>query len=122
MRYWLAQLPGYLVGGAVVGVAWSHFGLPGWAAVGVIALLFVKDAVLFPYARRALESPHRAGHESLLGRSATVVDALAPEGRVRIEGELWRAVTERELAPVGEGVAVVVLEVRGLTLRVRPEA
>jgi membrane-bound serine protease (ClpP class) len=42
--------------------------------------------------------------------------ALAPHGKVFIHGELWEAEAD---APVAAGERVEVVEVRGLTLRVR---
>jgi membrane protein implicated in regulation of membrane protease activity len=55
----------------------------------------------------------------MVGRRAIAIERLAPEGRVRLAGELWSA--------VGEGVVEVGTEVEitgivGLTLRVRPLA
>jgi membrane-bound serine protease (ClpP class) len=41
--------------------------------------------------------------------------ALAPEGQVMVQGELWRAVAR---TPVEEGSRVRVVDVNGLTLTV----
>lgn len=62
--------------------------------------------------------PVRAGHETMLGR---VVPALSPVdalgGRVFIEGELWRAVSD---VPIEKDQPVEVVAIEGLTLRVKP--
>jgi membrane protein implicated in regulation of membrane protease activity len=119
-RYWIAQIPGYLVGGIVLFVA-VWFGLPGWAALAMFALLVLKDAVFYPWALRALAAPPTAGAESLRGARGVVVVALEPEGKVRVGHELWRARTAREHAPLAEGRAVRVEDVSGLTLVVAPD-
>jgi membrane-bound ClpP family serine protease len=41
---------------------------------------------------------------------------LAPEGRVAVHGEIWRAVADRDTVP--DGAAVRVVDVHGLTLKV----
>ena len=41
--------------------------------------------------------------------------ALEPEGQVSVQGEIWRAVADRNLA---DGTPVTVIDVQGLTLRV----
>jgi membrane protein implicated in regulation of membrane protease activity len=56
------------------------------------------------------------GAEALVGAEGVATSDCRPEGRVRVGGELWRAVC---LDGVGAGEAVVVESVAGLTLRVR---
>jgi membrane protein implicated in regulation of membrane protease activity len=57
----------------------------------------------------------QAGAEALVGKTARVVAPCRPDGRVRVEGELWRARCEAG-ADVGESVRVVSVE--ELTLEV----
>lgn len=116
-RYWLAQVPGWLVAGAGLWFLWERLGVPGWLAALLFAGFVVKDLVFYPFAVRALEAPARAGREGLVGRRATVVEPLAPVGRVRLEGETWRA--RSVSAAVERGATVAVEGVDGLTLRVR---
>jgi membrane protein implicated in regulation of membrane protease activity len=59
------------------------------------------------------------GSESLVGSRGPVVGDCRPEGRVRVGGELWRAVCAEGAT---EGDEVVVERVDGLTLHVRPVA
>jgi membrane protein implicated in regulation of membrane protease activity len=120
-RYWIAQLPGWGVAAAVLGGAWALFGMPGWVAAALLALIVTKDIVFYPFARRALESPAQSGAAALLGARAIVVDELAPEGKVRIGAELWRAEVRGGGPSLGAGAAVRVAAVRGLTLVVGPE-
>jgi membrane-bound serine protease (ClpP class) len=53
----------------------------------------------------------------LVGHTAVAVSALAPEGRVRFEGELWRAHSD---TPVAAGDRVRITGMDGLTLQVTP--
>jgi membrane protein implicated in regulation of membrane protease activity len=57
------------------------------------------------------------GTETLVGRRAVVSADCMPEGQVRVAGEIWRARCD---VGAGVGDAVVVREVRGLTLVVDP--
>ena len=58
-----------------------------------------------------------AGAETLIGRSAVVVRALAPQGQVKLDGEVWQARASVELLP---GDEVVVTAIEGLVLAVEP--
>ena len=59
------------------------------------------------------------GVETLAGTTAEVVVPLAPEGQVKVKGELWRArTTGAESVDVGREVRVLTLD--GLTLVVEP--
>jgi len=59
------------------------------------------------------------GGPGLVGAHATVVDRLAPGGRVRLGNEYWNAAAS---APLEVGTEVEIIGVDGLTLRVRPLA
>ena len=57
------------------------------------------------------------GSEGLVGEEATVVEPCAPEGTVRLRGEIWKA---RSPFPCAAGERVRVTAVDGLTLEVEP--
>ena len=61
----------------------------------------------------------QVGAENLIGTTAQVVAPLAPEGHVKVKGELWRARTTGA-ETVGAGRDVRVLTLEGLTLVVEP--
>lgn len=84
----------------------------GATAATALFFLLVVSAGL-----RAQRSRIRTGRHGLVGQRGTVLERLAPAGRIRIGDELWNAYSERELE-VGETVEVV--GVNGLTLAVRP--
>ncbi len=81
--------------------------------VTALFFIFIVSAGL-----KAQFLPVRAGRETLLGQ---VVPALAPidaaGGRVFIEGELWRAVSD---VPIEKDQPVEVVGIEGLTLKVKP--
>ncbi len=67
---------------------------------------------------RAQFLPVRAGRETLLGQRVTALVRIDTHGgRVFIEGESWRAVSDTPVEP-GQPVEVVGLD--GLTLKVKP--
>lgn len=57
------------------------------------------------------------GFTTMVGVEGQVVSRLAPEGLVRIEGELWNARSEN--GPIDAGIDVIVISQRGLKVVVR---
>jgi membrane-bound serine protease (ClpP class) len=66
---------------------------------------------------RTFRRRQTAGVSELIGMLGRAEEALAPEGRVFVRGEYWRARAE---APVAAGDRVEVMAVDGMQLRVRP--
>jgi len=81
------------------------------AAFGAITVFLVRLAV------RARRMKSRLGVDALVGRVAKAMEALAPEGHVLVEGEIWRAVAEN---PVQAGGAVRVVGHDRYLLHVAP--
>jgi membrane-bound serine protease (ClpP class) len=69
---------------------------------------------------RALYRPSVTGESAMVGRHAVVRSALAPEGQVLIDGELWRAVSPDGRVEAGEAVQITAVD--GLTLTVTRSA
>lgn len=91
-----------------------------WTTIWVLTGLWVlKDVALYPLVRRAYD-PSR-GDVDLAGRLAVAVEPLAPDGFVRLGGELWKAEIWDPERPVAAGAKVRVVRRRGLTLVVMPE-
>ncbi len=86
----------------------------------VIVAATVTTALFFAFVigagLRAQRRPATTGAAGMAQRRGTVVDRLAPDGMVRVEGELWRARADRAIET---GEMVEVTGVEGLTLRVR---
>jgi membrane-bound serine protease (ClpP class) len=83
-------------------------------AVGIVSAFF---AVVAGLAFRAQTAGTRTGRSGLIGEIATVKQAIDPEGKVFVHGELWKARADEALA-VGQTVRV--LSIEGLTMTVEP--
>ncbi len=64
---------------------------------------------------RALARRPQLGAEALVGATGVAAGPLTPEGQVKVQGEIWRAIADR---PVADLAPVRVVSVDGLTLRV----
>jgi membrane-bound serine protease (ClpP class) len=67
---------------------------------------------------RAQISKPRTGGAGLVGEIGIVKNALTPEGKVFVHGELWKAKAQKE---IGENVKVRVVKVENLMLEVEPQ-
>jgi membrane-bound serine protease (ClpP class) len=70
------------------------------AAFGVITVFLVRLAI------RARRIKYRLGVNALVGRRASAMEPLSPQGHVLVEGEIWRAVADQPL-PAGTQLRVV---------------
>jgi membrane-bound serine protease (ClpP class) len=104
----------------VVAILAAIFWLPpawGIAAVsGATALELAEIGVFVWYSKRRRAT---TGAEGLVGAVGVAVTACDPEGHVRVEGELWKAVCPEGAQP-GDRVVVEHVE-PGLTLTVALE-
>ncbi len=99
-----------------VGLALTVLPSPwGWVAVLAAAAIDVAETAFF--VRWSKRRRATVGAETLIGRSAVVVRALAPQGQVKLDGEVWQARASVELLP---GDEVVVTAIEGLVLAVEP--
>ena len=94
----------------VPGFALSSAVLAG-AALASAALLLLALAALI----RTRKRPVVSGGEALIGATGETVSWQGNEGRVRVEGEIWRAQAD---APLPDGCRVKVTGRDGLVLRV----
>jgi membrane-bound serine protease (ClpP class) len=94
------------------------FVLPSpWGVVAVVVALvvdLVEIGVGIWYSKRRKA---KVGASALVGLTGVALDSLAPEGQVRVNGEIWRA---RCGVGCDAGTSVVVRAVNGLTLEVEP--
>jgi len=68
---------------------------------------------------RFLWRDRQTGRAAMIGLPGVVTERIAPQGKVRVRGELWNAESVEGL-PLDTGRDVIVEGVSGLTLRVRP--
>ncbi len=89
-----------------------------WLLLGttgsVAAFFFLAVAAVV----RSRSAPVAVGQRTLIGKIGTVHETLDPRGIVHADGETWSAVSVAGVIPVGTQVEIV--EVRGLTLYVKP--
>jgi membrane protein implicated in regulation of membrane protease activity len=118
-RYALYQIPGILICALLLAIVWRLTLWPTSWALGALALWVVKDMALYPLVRDAYEHSSIDHGAGVIGLTAVVVDPLAPNGRVRVRGELWRATHICDVSlPAGTEVRIEARD--GLCLSVRP--
>lgn len=88
---------------------------PPWSFVAVGGAVAFEAAEAFVLVRWSQRRKVAMGAETLVGETGEVVDPLRPEGRVRVQGEVWRARCAEGALP-GEQVRVRALD--GLVLEV----
>ena len=92
------------------------FRVSWWVLIPTVGATAGTFLVVIAAGVRALGRQPMLGASGLLGQVAVTRSRLAPEGQVRVQGEIWRAVADE--GPIDEGVPVRIVDVQGLTLRV----
>jgi membrane-bound serine protease (ClpP class) len=77
-----------------------------WVAIGVGLGFGSITVFLVRLAWRARRLKARLGVDALVGSAASAMEALAPEGHVLVEGEIWNAIAS-EPVPAGTRLRVV---------------
>ncbi|MFZ0211214.1 MAG: nodulation protein NfeD [Candidatus Acidiferrales bacterium] len=96
--------------------------LPGYRisiwAIGTVALLWVVMLCLVVrLVLKARRAPPITGVQRVVGSIGRAKTELAPRGVVLVNGEDWDA--RADAPPIGRGEKIEVMEIQGLTLRVR---
>jgi membrane protein implicated in regulation of membrane protease activity len=117
-RYMLFQVPGMLIDIAVLAALMEWWDLPLWAAIGIFALLVLKDLALYPFLRVGYETREKSGIERLLGERGVVKERLDPEGYVLVHGELWKARLAHAGHPLDPGARVRIAAFEDMSLLV----
>jgi len=84
------------------------------AAMVICVIAFIAATIIWGI--RAHQRQVSAGREELVGKTAEVKIALEPKGTVFIQGERWKAVSEKGRVEPGE--EVIITKVDGLKLYV----
>lgn len=98
----------------------ADFEVSKWVVYGLAATLGTMVLFVFANIVRIRKLPAQIGVETMVGRLATVRTALDPSGFVFLDGEYWTADSEGG-DEIQSGERVVVIEVKGLRLKVRRE-
>ena len=79
----------------------------------------IFEHLIIPLVGKAFGKQKRqlTGREGMLGRRGRIREWRGTEGKVDIQSEIWNAVGAADLSP---GDPVVVVEISGLTLKVKP--
>ncbi len=115
-RYWLIQVPGWLLAGAILYALHRWFGLPAWLAALLLAGDVAKDFLLYPFLRRAYETGGPSAMDRLVGATGIAREKLDPAGYAEIGGELWRATCAPADNPIAAGSRIKVIEARGMSV------
>jgi len=118
-RYWLLQVPGWILLILVLGAAGRWFDLPSWMALLIFVIWVVKDAILYPILKPGYESGAIDGLRRLVGLIGVVKQDLDPEGFILVNGEWWMAVAEPTTDVIRVGQSVEVKSAEGMRLTVR---
>lgn len=115
----------FSVGAAVTAlIALAGLGLVGdllvFIAFSILAFLFLRPVVIKKMDERSRHLP-KTNQQALIGRRATVVEAIEPGGmgRVKIDGDIWQARTE-DNSPLAVGAQAEVVAIDSIVLTVRP--
>lgn len=117
-RYWLLQIPGWVLLILVLEFAHEWFDLPVWVGGLIVVLWVVKDAILYPILKPGYETGTRTGLERLIGLIGIAKQDVDPEGYVLVNGELWSAIADPLDKPILKGADVRVSAVDGMRLTV----
>lgn len=87
-------------------------------AVGVYLCLELIEHAIVPLVWLLLKKTRRSptGESGMIGEIGVVKDWHRLEGKIFVHGGLWKAVSDQPLTP---GSKVEVLEVQGLTLKIK---
>ena len=88
-----------------------------WVAGAVSVAFALITLVLIRLAFRARRMKSCLGPSALVGRLASAMEPLTPEGHVLVEGEIWRAVASEAVAA---GAALRVVGLENYLLHVKP--
>jgi membrane-bound serine protease (ClpP class) len=90
-----------------------------WALIGSFAVISAAYVIgVLTLVAKSRQRPIVSGPEHMIGDRAEVIDWDGDAGRVRVQGEIWKA---RATEPLSKGRLVRVERIDGLTLVVQPD-
>ncbi len=109
----------------VLGIIFILGGLIGMASgslpIAIAAMVILTLGYIF-FARRMIKkslhiTTQKTNVESIIGKTANTVEPITPDepGQIKIEGEIWRAESDHEIA---KGQKVMIKSVSGVTVKV----
>ena len=118
MRYFLFQVPGWLIASLVLLIA-RHWEVISTSTALVCLLCWVlKDLLLYPWVKLAYRS-QPIGANALVGSTGVADGDLTPEGFIRVRGERWRALANPVDSSIRAGAKVEITGAERMTVFVR---
>lgn len=99
----------------IIGALLAYFFLEGTWRVVVIVALLASDVVEIAIWLRWRKKRAITGAEAMIGMPGVALTDLAPEGQVKVQGQIWKATSDE---PLESGDPIEVRRVDGLRLRV----
>ena len=99
----------------LIGAVLAYFYLEGTLRIVVVGLLLLSDVVEIAIWLRWRKRRTSTGSEGMIGRTGVAISDVAPEGKVRVMGQIWNATSADPLA-AGDEIQVTATE--GLRLHV----
>ncbi len=90
--------------------------IPMATIIGSAVLILAFVFIVLRSVLKVHRSPVTTGKEGLVGKRGTALTGFTGSGKIRIQGEIWNAVSDEEIM---KDEQVIVTEVRGLDLFVR---
>ena len=114
-RYILFQIPELIVTFLVLILIRNLFEFSFWVILAVVIGAVVKDVVMFHFTWTAYIVHKPEDYANLKGKRCIALDDFEKKGMVRINGELWKARTDK---PLKKGDELIVQKIDGLELSV----
>ena len=120
LKAFLLLLDEILIVGGIIFVLWKlGVQIPFWvyilAGVACAAAYWLLYRIVLDQGKK---SP--VGHDGMIGLTGECITSLNPEGLVRVQGEIWQAVSRCGVV-VEEAEGVVIEDLQGLTLIVKTQ-
>jgi membrane-bound serine protease (ClpP class) len=93
--------------------------LPLWALAILMVALAAYSYTMYRVGRSTFLIRPKVAAETVIGDGGKVTKRLAPEGYVKVQGVLWKAICDEAELEIGDEVVVVGIE--GLRLIVSPK-
>lgn len=93
--------------------------IPLWGLAIFMVALAVYSGVMYRFGRQTFFIRPKVAAENIIGSAGTVTKPLAPEGYVKVQGVLWKAICHGLELGIGDEVEVIDME--GLRLVVKPK-
>ena len=116
LRYGLLMIPGTTVLVLILIIVQHWVAVPAWLLGLLVFLWIAKEVIMFPFLWRAYDWKQTDDSGSMIGKRGLTTARLAPNGYIKIQGELWRAEIMGCDSPIEKGEWVQVKKVEGLKL------